>query len=82
MLFNVYIDHIARTALDTPEMQAHGFSFTYAIDGQLHPPLPPLAHVSKITVGRVTFLLYADDIVILSDSAASLEALLRSLESG
>lgn len=81
MLFNVYIDHIARTALDTPEMQAHGFPFTYAIDGQLHPPLPPSAHVSMITVGRITFLLYADDIVILSDSAAGLEALLHNLES-
>jgi hypothetical protein len=38
MLFNVYIDHIARTALDTPDMVALGFPFAYAIDGQLHPP--------------------------------------------
>jgi hypothetical protein len=80
MLFNVYIDHIARTALDTPDMVALGFPFAYAIDGQLHPPLPLSAHASTVTVGRITFLMYADDIVLLADSREGLTALMQRLE--
>ena len=81
MLFNVYIDHIARTALDTPDMAALGYPFAYNIDGQLHPPLRVSAHASTVTPGRITFLMYADDIVLLSDSLEGLTTMMQRMES-
>ena len=56
------------------------YVFAYAIDGQLHPPLPLSAHASTITIGRITFLMYADDIVLLADSMEGLTTLMQRLE--
>ena len=79
MLFNVYIDHILRTALSTPDMQAHGYPIASDANGILSPPTPPRARPNA-TPHRICFLLYADDLVLLSPTREGLTALLRRLE--
>jgi hypothetical protein len=79
MLFNVYIDHIARTAFTSADMDAHGYPFASDINGHLSPPSAAQAF-PRATPHRLPFLLYADDLVLLSSTKAGLKALLRRLE--
>jgi len=79
LLFNVYIDHIFRTALPDPLIEAHGYPVASEDAGQLHPPANPRAHPNA-KVHCLGPRLYADDSCLVASSKDSLQTLLAWVE--
>jgi hypothetical protein len=73
LLFNVYMDVVTRSLARSHQ---GGFTVAYSINGRLVTP-PPRTIWSTATV---PYLLYADDIVLLSHSIPTLTAMLNTLE--
>lgn len=78
MLFNLFIDHIARCSFPA-ELEEMGFPIAYLPNGLLNTPGNPRAHPFAIH-SRLSFLLYADDLVLVSYSKEGLSMLLKSLQ--
>ena len=78
LLFNLFIDHIARNSF-TNELEDLGFPVATEINGLLNTPGNPRSHPLAEHM-RITFLLYADDLVIVSHSKDGLTKLLKSLQ--
>jgi hypothetical protein len=75
-LFNVFMDFLARLVTQKCHDQGvTGFRVAYRIDGQL---VSPQQEQDPHTA--ILMLLYADDLVLMADSAAGLAAALRILE--
>jgi hypothetical protein len=76
-LFNVFIDFLARQVTQRCQQQGvQGFRVAFRAGGQLVPgPLP------SDQVLPILMLLYADDMVLMADSAAALTTALQVLES-
>ena len=79
LLFNVFIDHIFRTALPDHLIEAHGYPVSSEDTGQLHPPAHPKAHPNA-KVHHLGPRLYADDSCLVASSKASLQTLLECVE--
>jgi len=81
MLFNTYIDHVTRESFSSTALDAHCYPIAFNMDGLLQPHLPASAHTSTTNTARIIYLLYADDLVLLSCTREGLTAMLRQLES-
>jgi hypothetical protein len=80
LLFNLFMDHIVRASFSSAEEEALGFPIASDMDGLLHTPGNPRSHPHAI-FHYIAFLLYADDLVLLSHSKEGLASLLERLES-
>jgi len=75
-LFNTFMDFVARLVQQQCEAQGvHGFSFAFRINGQLHS-----APAAGDSVAHLLMLLYADDLVLMAQDAASLQLALGIFE--
>jgi len=79
LLFNVFIDHIFRTALPDHLVETHGYPVASEDMGQLHPPAHPRAHPNA-KVHHLGPRLYADDSCLVARSKASLQTLMERVE--
>ena len=78
LLFNLFMDHLVRSSFSLEDVQL-GFPIASDMNGLLNTPANPRSH-PQATTHCITFLLYADDLVLLSYSKDGLTSLLKSLE--
>lgn len=75
-LFNVFIDHVLRTALARmPPGVSNGIEIRPRVGGKIAQPNP-----SESLIERLVFLLYADDLAIMSHDCSDLIAMLKTVD--
>eukprot|EP00798_Chlamydomonas_sp_ICE-L_P006735 gene6735-biopygen1929 len=78
LLFNLFMDHLVRSSFSLEDVQL-GFPIASYMNGLLNTPANPRSH-PQATTHCITFLLFGDDLVLLSYSKDGLTSLLKSLE--